>query len=209
MTTRQRDLHVLAADADMMQAMKGMLDRPRNLNIRQIDYTIDRHVDRDAGCRTAAVAHLGSLLNSHQHAIVIFDKDGCGRESAGREDIQKDVELDLYRSGWDNRAKAIVIEPELETWVWRASPHVADALGWPSYTELRSWLADRGHWPSEAAKPPDPKGAMRAALREKRQRSSAALFGALAEKVSLRRCQCPAFTELLETLGGWFPSEHP
>ena len=209
MTAWPRDLHVLAADTDMLQGMKGLLDRPRNLNVRQIDYTIDRHVGRDAGCRTAAVAHLGSLLNSHQHAIVIFDKDGCGREDASREEIQKDVELDLYRSGWGTRAKAIVIEPELETWVWRESPHVADALGWNSYTELKSWLADRGHWPSEATKPPDPKSAMRAALRERRQRSSAALFGVLAGKVSLRRCQCPAFAELLETLGGWFPIEHP
>lgn len=207
MSSRPRDLHVLAADADMLQTMKGMLDRPRNLNIRQVDYTIDRHVDRDAGRRMAATAHLRSLLKTHQHAIVIFDKDGCGRENASRQEIQEDVELDLRRSGWGTRAKAIVIEPELETWVWRESPHVADALGWSSYAELKSWLADRGHWPSQATKPPDPKSAMRAALREKRQRSSAALFGTLAGRVSLRRCQCPAFAELLETLGGWFPVE--
>ena len=205
MTTPKRDLYVLAADADMLQAMQGLLDRPARLNVRPIDYKIERHLNRDAGCRTGAAAYLAPLRSSYQHAIVIFDKDGCGREDASREEIQKDVELALDRNGWGTKAKAIVIEPELEAWVWRESPHVANALGWTSYTELKTWLADRGHWSAGAAKPRDPKKAMRTALREKRRQSSAALFGELARKVSLRRCGCPAFTELLETLGAWFP----
>ena len=147
-------------------------------------------------------------LRQYCRAIVVLDKDGCGRENAPREDIQQEIERDLAVNGWNDRAKAIVIDPELEAWVWSGSSNVAKVLGWSKeYEDLKAWLVDRDLWSANSAKPSDPKAAMKAALREANRASSAALFGQMAQRVTLRRCQCPAFAELKRTLQHWFGEE--
>ena len=202
----QGDLYVLVADQDMRQSISKLLARPESLQIRPIKYTVERHMQRDPGCRAHAAGRLRPFISKYRHAMVVFDKEGSGQEHESRRQIQHDVERDLSRNGWNNRAKAIVIEPELETWVWNGSNDVPRILGWDSnYTSLRTWLTDKGLFPPDTAKPPDPKTAMKAALQEKRRLLSAALFGELAMTVSLRRCQCPAFRELRTTLQRWFP----
>ena len=51
------------------------------------------------------------------------------------------MEERLAANGWNDRAKAIVVDPELESWVWADSRVVEDVLGWPGHAEdLRSWL---------------------------------------------------------------------
>lgn len=135
----------------------------------------------------------------------MLDKHGCGREDAAREDIQSEIERDLARNGWDDRAKAVVIEPELEAWIWTGSKHVADVLGWKrDYENLKTWLVDRGLWSDDAAKPSDPKAAMKAVLRETGKANSPALFGSLAKHTTLQYCRCPAFAEFVQTLKRWF-----
>lgn len=201
-----RDLFVLAADLDMRTTVEGLLKRPRSLGIRQVRYRADKHRHRDPGCRTDATESLRPFLNQYEYAMVIFDRDGCGRDDTPRAAIQLEVERDLSRNGWERRSKAIVIEPELENWVWSASNEVPRVLGWNSYPELKDWLRNKGHWPDDTAKPPDPKKAMEAALAKADLRVSAALFGRLSDTVSLRDCECPAFGELRDTLQTWFPS---
>ena len=202
----QRDLYVLVADQDMRQSMSNVLARPESLRIHPITYTVETHTQRDPGCRAHAAERLRPLLSRFRHAMVVFDKEGSGQEHETREDIQREVERNLSRNGWNDRAKAIVIEPELETWVWNGSNDVPRILGWNSnYSSLREWLANKGFFPHGTAKPSDPKEALRAALQEKRQPVSAALFGELAATVSLQRCRCPAFGELRDTLQRWFP----
>ena len=202
------DLFVLAADLDMAETMRALLNRHEDLGIRQIGSSVDKHREHDPGCRSDPVTPLRPYIGRFAYALVIFDREGCGRERASREQIQADVEQNLARNGWQDRSKVIVIEPELESWVWVRSSRVANALGWRrSYDELRTWLGRRGLWEAATAKPQNPKEAYRAALREGRKRPSAALFGELAANVPLRRCRCPAFNELRRTLQGWFPPE--
>ena len=118
---------------------------------------------------------------------------------------QHKVERDLADNGWDGRSKAVVIDPELETWVWTGSNHVPKVLGWEcGYEELKAWLASEELWPSRSAKPLDPKRAMRAALRKGRRSVSAKLFGQLAKSTTLRHCQDSAFRELRDTPQDWF-----
>ena len=200
-----KDLYVLVADQDMAETMKALLGRPRSLGIRSTQHVVERHLMRDAGCRTGASQRLRPHLSQYSRAIVVLDKDGCGRENASREDIQQEIEQDLAANGWSDRAKAVVIEPELEAWVWTGSPHVASVMGWlKGYEDLKAWLVDRDLWSANSAKPSDPKAAMKAALREANRASSAALFGQMAQRVTLRHCQCPAFVELKQTLQHWF-----
>ena len=138
---------------------------------------------------------------------MLFDKAGSGDEGAERQRIQNAVEEDLCRNGWENRSKAIVIEPELETWVWSASPNVGRVLGWSEGTgALRDWLSEQQLWPEDEAKPPDPKSALRRAMRAKKRHPTAATFMTLAREVGLGACKDPAFREMRETLRGWFPA---
>ena len=203
-----KDLYVLVADQDMAETLKALLRRPESLGIRSTRHLVEKHIQHDPGCRTDASRRLRPHLRQYCRAIVVLDKKGCGRESASREDIQHEVERDLATDGWSDRAKAIVIDPELEAWVWSGSPHVAEVLGWSKgYEDLKAWLVDRDLWSASSAKPSEPKAAMRAALRETRRPPSAALFGQIAQRVTLRRCQCPAFAELKRTLQHWFGEE--
>lgn len=54
-----KDLFVLTADADMQAAMEALLSaRRRALGIRSIDFTVERHTQRDAGCRSRSADRL-------------------------------------------------------------------------------------------------------------------------------------------------------
>ncbi len=202
-----KDLWILVADADIEATMRCLLTRRQAaLGIRSIEFTIMRHLRRDPGCRRQAVSSARRYVNDHNYALVVFDRIGSGDEQTQRQRIQEAVEGDLHRNGWENRSKAIVIEPELETWVWSTSAHVGKTLGWNEGTgALRDWLGRHHLWPDDEAKPPDPKSALKRAMRERNLRPGAATFEALARKVGLRACEDPAFREMRETLQGWFP----
>ena len=201
-----KDLLALVADQDMVETLKSVLSRHQSLGIPPITHQVERHLRRDPGCRADAVRSLRPRLRQYRRAMVVLDRHGCGRESLPREAIQREIEGGLASSGWDDRAKAIVIDPELEAWVWAGTKHVADVLGWPNdYRDLKAWLAGRGLWGAGAAKPSDPKAAMKAVLQERNITNSATLFGDLAKRTTWRQCQCPAFAELTQTLKRWFP----
>lgn len=200
-----RDLFVLTADADMSATMQGLLRRATDLGIRSIDFTVERHLNRDPGCRLRASHWLRPHIQDYSYALVLLDRHGCG-SPASREQIQADVEQDLRRNGWLDRSKAIVIDPELEAWVWSSTNSAATVLGWNAHVELRRWLATRGFWPPRTAKPPAPKNAMKSVLEFKRIRNSSTIFEDLASAVELDMCVDPAFSELKETLSTWFPA---
>ncbi|MBF0333265.1 MAG: hypothetical protein HQL40_06395 [Alphaproteobacteria bacterium] len=102
----------------------------------------------------------------------------------------------------------IVLEPEVDRLIWAWSPHVAAALGWPDMASIKSWLATKGLWPEDAAKPPRPKEALEECLREKRKPRSSALYRAICGKVSVPNCTDPAVRELCGVLCRWFPQDH-
>ena len=211
MTARQVPCQLIAlvADRDMEETLVRLFGRGRSFAIRGFAFEIRRHPDRDAGCRADAVNYLRQFLRTFDHALVVFDRDGCGSD-ATREEIEEAVEAELYRNGWRDRSKVIVIDPQLEGWIWSGSSVVSRALGWGSdYDQLRSWLAEKGLWNAGLPKPDDPKAAMDKALesasRESRRRRSARIFGEIAARASLHGCTDPAFRKLTATLQDWFP----
>ena len=162
---------------------------------------------RDPGCRREAAETAQRYVGDHEYALVLFDKDGSGDEGTERQLIQSAVERDLCLGGWGNRSKAIVIEPELEMWVWSGSANVGKVLGWnEEIGALRQWLCENDLWPDDEAKPPDPKLALERAMRVKNCKPTAATFKDLAEKASFQKCRDPAFLEVRETLKKWFPA---
>ena len=200
-----KDLVILVADKNTEQGIRGLLSRPEALAIRQITYDVFVHPDRDPGCRTRADTFLHPFEGQYSHALVLFDREGCG-SAAARESLQDAVLESVSRSGWGNRCAVIVLDPELEIWVWSDSSHVDDVLGWNSQPlPLRIWLREQGYLDQGQTKPARPKEAMEAALREVRKPRSSSLYRQLAERVSLRGHSEPAFCELLSTLQAWFP----
>ncbi|MCP4250106.1 MAG: hypothetical protein GY778_23945 [bacterium] len=138
--------------------------------------------------------------------MVLFDRVGSGGEKLTPQDLQRQVERNLAATGWGERAATIVLDPELEVWVWSDSPEVDRCLGWHGrQPALRDWLHEQGMWPPDLTKPPDPKQATEQALRQVRKPRSSAVYERLATKVSLRRCSDPAFLRLRQQLVEWFP----
>ena len=199
-------LIVLAADKHIAASLEVLIGQRRaDLGIRPISFDVRRHPESDPGCRTKAVEFLRPLTNQYRWALVVFDHQGCGSK-APREEIQQEVELGLERNGWQGRSKAIVIAPELESWVWSPTDDVARALGWGrDFDQLRAWLEDTGLWPGRQSKPTDPKEATRQALRRHRKVLSSALFKELAASIRFDGCCDPAFNELQTILQAWFP----
>lgn len=210
----KRELFVVVADLDAENAIKTLLvDRQPALGIT-LDFNpapppqgdLLRYAGRDSGCYKDAVDLLRAPQRTHHHAMLIFDRHGCGAESKDRDTLERDIEANLYANGWAAGAvSVIVIDPELEAWVWSASPRVSDVLGWQDDRDgLRPFLANAKLWEAEAPKPADPQKAMKTALREKQKPRGARLFADLASRVGVHQCQDAAFRKFSDTLQRWF-----
>lgn len=204
----REDLVVLVADKDMQMALEGILSRTRSIPIRPVRFQIYRHPERDPGCRGKGVEFLRGVQSRFAHALLLFDREGSGSGSVLRATMEAELESGLSQSGWGGRGRAIVIDPELEAWVWSDSPQVETTLGWTGASpSLRDWLHSEGFLGERSVKPRDPKTAYLAALKEKRIGRSASIFRELAETVSFDRCRDGAFRKLVATLREWFPPE--
>lgn len=202
----KRDLVVLAADKDMEHALKGLFTRPEALNIRAIEADILVHPQHDPACARRGVAFLSNLSERYRYGLLMFDHEGSGRERERTEDLQESLNEDFARSAWGGRAKAIVLSPELEAWIWTDSPHVEEVAGWKGRRPpLRRWMTDQGWLGENEVKPERPKEAFQAVLREARRPRSASLYQQIAQRVSFRHCTDRSFLAFKDVLRSWFP----
>jgi hypothetical protein len=203
------DLYVLVADLDQEQAIRALIEhRAASLGIRSGRSEVKKHPQHDGGCFRQAPDLLRTMQSQAAHALVVFDREGSGAEDKAASEIEAHLERRLDASGWNGRARAVVIDPETEIWLWSDSPHVATALGWTAgEADLRQWLTAQGFLLAGAVKPARPKEAMLAVLRETRVKPSAAIFAEAARKVGLDRCQDRSFLRLRDLLRAWFPRE--
>lgn len=201
------DLILLVADKNIEYGMRGLLSRPRALGIRSIDFRILVHPQHDPGCANKAHDFLRSLSGHYEHALVLFDREGSGGDQVPPDQLAAEIRQRLAANGWDARAEAIVLDPELEVWVFAASRHVERCLQWNRRTGLRTWLEGRGMWSAARLKPDRPKEALEQALRAVGRPRSSSIYECLGRHVSVRGCVDPAFQRLRETLAGWFPPQ--
>lgn len=202
----RKDLVVLVPCRNLYFSIDGMLGRPEALGIRPPSVDIFVHPHRDPGCLGEGHDFLRPFTRQYRYSLVVLDRDGCGRESLAREQLEEQIEQRLSANGWSDRRSAIVIDPELEAWVWSDSPQVDHVFGWENrHPDLRSWLRQQGMLGDSAMKPGQPKEAVEAALRVTKKPRSSSLYYQLAQRVSLRRCTDPAFEKLARTLRAWFP----
>lgn len=199
------DLILLVPDGNMEQGFEALLSRHQALRIKRISFRILKHTHQDSGVLNEAHEFLRPFTKQYSYCLVVFDHEGCGRENAPIEDLEMQVESHLRNSGWDDRARVIVIDPELENWVWSDSPEVAKALGWrEGQPPLRDWLSQNGYWPQGEKKPTRPKEVLESVLRKVNRPRSSAIYGELARSVGFQRCSDRSFLRLKDILESWF-----
>lgn len=208
MTSREFDLAILVADKDMEFTFQGLFSRPQSLGIRTIKHQVISHPEHDGGCRTTGVDLLRRYARTANYGLLIFDWEGSGAKQESPEELEQDLEKELTANGWENRNAVIVIQPELEAWVWASSRKVDHVIRWPDSLpgtgNMRDWLVEQRWIQEVAAKPNRPKEAFRAVLKQVERPPSASIFRELAEKVSFKNCQDRAFLRLQSVLQKWF-----
>jgi len=202
------DLVVMVADKDAEMVMKTLLnERTAALGIRAVTSKVIRDPGRDSGVYLRAQDLLRPYVRQAAYALVILDREGSGRETKmSAIEMELNLQRRLEESGWgllhgQSRAAAIVLDPELEVWVWSRSPHVPTALG---LDENGLSQATQGFGRLPNGKPERPKEAMLAALRAGKKPHSPDIFKELAQNVSLQAHE-RAFDKLRDTLQTWFP----
>lgn len=202
----KKDLVILASDRNVDFALSGIFSRFESLGIREVSKDIFVHPHHDPGCCQEGSTFLRPFQNNYDHALIVFDREGCGREDCTREEIEKSIEDELAISGWGDRARAIVIDPEVEMWVWSNSPHVENILGWDGQNpNLRDWLIVKQFLVEGQNKPARPKESLEAVLRKVKKPRSSSIYKQIAERVSLNNCVDPSFIKLKESVRLWFP----
>jgi hypothetical protein len=204
------DLICLVADENMEAVMQGLFTRPQALGIHPIEHEVVVHPRRDPGCFHEAAEILKTYRHSHAHALALLDQAWQGTPATTGLELEAMLRERFRRTGLNGWAEVVVIDPELEIWVFGNSPWVDRCLGWAGRNmPLRAWLESEQLWPVAAQKPTDPKVAVERSLRELRRPRSSSIYRDLASNVSLDRCTDRAFLRLKALLQMWFPERVP
>ena len=190
----------------MQFALKGALGRAEALNIRPIDFEFIVHPGRDGGARKTGPDLLRLEQQRFRHALLVLDFEGSGTDAPDANVLESELDNKLAVS-WNTSGKSIVIDPELDVWVWGGDNAVQTAINWPLDEPLREWLQKQGFTLDDVDKPIRPKEALETALKQVGLPRSSAVYQTIAERISLRRCKDPAFLRLWKTLTSWFPPE--
>lgn len=197
-----KDLFVFAADKNMEFSLKGGLERPGSLGIRPITFEIRQHPGRDGGMRTSGAQIVALQASRFRHALMVLDYEGSGASESSR-DLEAMLDKALAEH-WGERAKAIVIDPELDIWMWGGDVVLSELLRWKRSESIRQWLTAKQFRFRPNCKPERPKEALETVMPEVQLRRSSAIYEKIANRISLAKCSDPAFLRLRDTLRGWF-----
>ncbi|NKB72639.1 MAG: hypothetical protein GKR89_36680 [Candidatus Latescibacteria bacterium] len=181
------------------------MERPQSLGIKAISFDFRQHPYRDGGARSSGAQMLALEKNRFAHALLVLDHEGSG-SSQSPEDLEASLDAQLSKD-WDERAKSIVIAPELEAWMWGSDNVLAQVLRWPRREPIRQWLTSQGFAQQPDGKPARPKEALEAIFPICRLPRSASNYKKIADRISLQRCTDPAFQRLKSQLQHWFPPQ--
>jgi len=199
-----KDLALVVADKNMEFAVRGILGRHAALNIRPSTFEIKTHRGHDGGVRTNGPELLRLFHQQCHHGMLILDWEGsCTKKDSPGLEAELDERL---ANDWGGRSKAIVIEPELDIWVWGSDNAMAQVLGWDQGRPIREWLTGRCFTFQADGKPDRPKEALQTLMEHLGRPRSSALYEEFARKISLPRCKDPAFNRLKTILQSWFPA---
>lgn len=199
-----QDLVVLVADKNMQFALQGALDRPQALGVRALSYEFRSHMGRDGGVRTTGADVLARETTRFSHALMLLDFEGCGQENTDPLTLEKQLDQKLH-AAWGDCAKAIVIAPEVDAWLWGNDNALREILHWPREDSIRDWLREEGFAFTADGKPMRPKEALDAMRSVHKQPRSSAMYEKVTKRISLKKCTDSAFIRLRTKLQLWFP----
>lgn len=183
-------------------------DSPRPFEFDPDEELIVARGLNDPGVYEQAHDLLRAYSASHEHAIVVLDREYGTVRTA--ETTRVHIEGKLSANGWSAaRVKVIVIDPEVERWIWMDNMIVADAFGFPSPQVMQAWLRDHAFEIDEQGKPIRPKEAAEKACRANRTVFSSAVHGQIIAAARLRDCTDQAFHALRDALLTWYAPESP
>ena len=201
-----KDLVCVVADKQIKATIEELLRRPLSLGIRPIEAEFLLHPHHDPGCYARPADLLRGYRQAAEHGLIVLDHAWDGVPVTSGVELEVLIAEKLDQAGMADWAVPVVIEPELEAWVFSASPYVPDLLGWKGpWPAFRKALEERNLWTAPDAKPADPKAAIEYVLGRTGKSRSASLFRRLARKVNTAGCQDRAFLRLKELLQAWFP----
>jgi hypothetical protein len=201
-----KDLLLLVPDKNTQFALKGALVRHEALGIHPIEFDFLVHSGRDGGVRSNGATLASLKRNQFKHLLMIFDHEGSGAESTSVSDLTRELEIQLD-CHWGSNAHVIVIEPEVDVWMWGSDNVLSQLLKWNSNISIREWLHDKGYRTDQNDKPLRPKEAMEEVLKLLKEPRSSSLYEKIAQRLSLPRCKDPAFVRLHKILQRWFPRD--
>ena len=202
MKQKPKPLIVLTADTQQKQTVATLLShRWQSLGIRQIQPEIFLHPRRDPGVYHEAGNFLAPFAKQYRYALVLIDAEWDGSPDAAN--IEKKIQSDLDENGWKGRSAVIVIDPELEIWVWSRSPHVPELLN-ATWQTILTMGRQKAYWTANERKPTRPKELLEAVLRHTKKKRSSSLFVRLAQKVGLDACEDESFNRFRHVLCEWF-----
>ncbi len=175
----EKDLVILVPDKNMQFLLEGLLSMATVLGIRKPSHQLDIHPLRDAGCLDAAEL-LESQTNRYAHAIVVSNSERSGRANIDRNELEARIEDDLQKSGWGERARAVVVAPGIGRWLLE---HVY-----------------QGHWSTGTSVQQE----LEAALRRKKVPQSPDLYRALGVQLVDEGEPDLAWQKILSTFKSWF-----
>jgi hypothetical protein len=135
-----KDLLVYTADADAMAVMTAILARPLSLGIREITYDVKRHPGRDSGMYQTGAELARFEKGKYRKVLLMWDHHGSGRDHLETpEACVSAVERKLDDITWSGHRSAVVIDPELEEWLWHNTTSVHRHCG-ITQEQLLEWM---------------------------------------------------------------------
>jgi hypothetical protein len=124
--------------------------------------------------------------------------------------LQKDITKNMLGTGWkEDSFCVVVIDKELEAWLWAPNVNVAKAFGHGDFDEMREALAQKNLWDEGAPKPNDLKAARNLAAKLGGRKTGGPIFRGVFEGISRRACdlcQENGFISMRRALQTWFPT---
>ena len=208
-----RELVILVADSTMEAVLRAFFGRESwdlTLQCGQFDVWPEEDIfhdplHTDGGVHKSAQELLRPYLSTHSRAMVVLDQKFGGQLPAA--DVRQDILARLNQNGWHDRCEVVVVDPELEVWLWQNSPHVKQALMFSG--SLRQHLQDNGQWPAGAPKPLEPKETIQALVKAKKALKTKVVYSRIARSISIQGCTDQSFDLFANTIRLWFPQGAP
>lgn len=187
--------------------MQALLNRVHGLGIRHVTFEFDLRFNT---VRTQGPNIARERRRRFPYVICLWDHRGSGQEHKPASQVQGKVQAHLNGNTLKGCSKAIVIDPELEIWLWQDWTAIAVALK-VEEKQLAKWLKNyqQRQFPTHSVQElvqRFPQEALEAVVQQAGEKPDSALYGRIADAANFELwSKEPSFRQLRRTLRRWFP----